>query len=186
MAVASRGAVAMTGPEVGARSVAPSKRQKAAHSFARAVARRRHSRWGAFVCTGRRAVACAAGCGRAPRSKCRRARARPGSGSGGCGFGCGFGFRPALAFALSLALMYQHAHEMAPVAPPQEAVVVSCGGAGWRRRLRRRGRGAWRWRCRPAARRPAAWHGVRCLPPCWSRSPLGIYGAGFVGGKSSW
>ena len=30
----------MTGPEVGARSVAPSKRQKAAHSFARAVARK--------------------------------------------------------------------------------------------------------------------------------------------------
>ena len=37
--VASRGAVAMKGLEVGARSVAPSKRQKAPRSLARAVAR---------------------------------------------------------------------------------------------------------------------------------------------------
>ena len=82
--------------------------------------------------------------------------------------------------------LYQHAHEIAPIAPHLEAVVVSCGGTGWRRRLRRRGHGAWRWRCQPAARRPAAWHGVRCPPPCWSWLPLGIYGAGFVRGKSSW
>jgi len=56
------------------------------------------------------------------------------------------------------------------VTPVSQCQVGGGGGSGggtrWRRRLLRRRRGVWRWRCRPAAQRPAAWHGVKCLPPC--------------------
>ena len=96
------------------------------------------------------------------------------------GIGVAAGIATAPGEVLNAVVMRSHLPDWVPAAAPPIGVtgrtllalvagalvmMAGLGAAGWWRLPRRR-RGVWRWRCRPAAQRPAAWHGVKCLPPC--------------------